>query len=195
MHRMFPLAELPVLTPELEADGLFTDAVEAVAEIKRRYAVATGFLREHFAEVMGGQEPAGRYRAFYPQVGVTTSSFAKVDSRLSFGHVTEPGTYETTITRPDLFEGYLTQQIALLIQNHGMPVRIGTSDTAIPLHFAMKEGAHVEGSIEDALQRPLRDIFDVPDLTTTDDHIVNGRAPLLPGGARPLAPFTAQRVD
>ena len=40
----------------------------------------------------------------------------------------------------------------------------------------MEEGAHVEGSIEDALHRPLRDLFDVPDLNTTDDHIVNGRA-------------------
>jgi AMP nucleosidase len=195
MRRMTPLAELPVITPEQEADELYTDAAEAVAGLTRRYDTATGFLRRHFAAVMAGRKPEGRYRAFYPQVRVTTSSFAKVDSRLSFGHVTEPGLYETTITRPDLFQGYLTQQIGLLIQNHGMPVRIGTSDTAIPLHFAMEEGAHVEGSIEDALRRPLRDIFDVPDLTTTDDHIVNGRAVVPPGGARPLAPFTAQRVD
>ena len=126
---------------------------------------------------------------------MTTSSFAKVDSRLSFGHVTEPGLYETTITRPELFEGYLTQQIGLLIQNHGMPVRVGTSDTPIPLHFAMGEDAHVEGSIVDTLHRPLRDLFDVPDLNTTDDHIVNGNPRLTPSGARPLAPFTAQRID
>ena len=109
--------------------------------------------------------------------------------------MTEPGVYETTITRPDLFEGYLTQQLGLLIQNHGMPVRIGTSDTPIPLHFAMGEDAHVEGSIEDTLHRPLRDLFDVPDLNTTDDHIVNGNARPAPTGARPLAPFTAQRID
>ena len=115
--------------------------------------------------------------------------------RLSFGHVAEPGVYETTITRPDLFEGYLTEQIGLLIQNHGMPVRVGTSDTPIPLHFAMGESAHVEGSIEDSLHRPLRDLFDVPDLNTTDDHIVNGNARPSPSGARPLAPFTAQRID
>jgi AMP nucleosidase len=144
---------------------------------------------------MAGAEPEGRYRAYYPQVSVTTGSFAKADSRLSFGHVTEPGTYATTITRPELFRGYLTQQIALLIQNHGMPVRVGESDTAIPLHFAMEEGAHVEGSIEDTLHRPLRDVFDVPDLNTTDDHIVNGQTRLTAEGARPLAPFTAQRVD
>ncbi len=189
------LGELPVLAPETAVGAHFTDAAEAVAEIQVRYAQATGYLRETFAAVMRGKAPEGRYRAFYPSLGLTTSSFAKIDSRLSFGHVAEPGRYETTITRPDLFEGYLTQQIGLLIQNHGMPVRVGTSDTAIPLHFAMEEGAHVEGSIEDTLQRPLRDLFDVPDLNVTDDHVVNGLIRYTADGTRPLAPFTAQRID
>ncbi len=195
MRHHGPLSELPVVTPENDGDRLFNDAAEAVAELRRRYDLATGFLRDNFARVMGGATPEGRYRAFYPQISVATASYAKVDSRLSYGHVTEPGTYSTTITRPDLFQGYLTQQIGLLIQNHGMPVRVGLSDTAIPLHFAMAEGAHVEGSIEDTLHRPLRDLFDVPDLNTTDDHIVNGHGRLGPDGARPLAPFTAQRID
>jgi AMP nucleosidase len=195
MHQRKPLAELPVIAPEPEADAIFADAAEAVAELRRRYDRSTEFLRARFAQVMAGAAPEGRYRAYYPGVSVTTGSFAKVDSRLSFGHVTEPGTYSTTITRPELFAGYLTQQLGLLIQNHGMPVRVGESDTAIPLHFAMAEDAHVEGSIEDTLHRPLRDIFDVPDLTTTDDHIVNGSPRLGPDGARPLAPFTAQRID
>ncbi len=195
MHLRNRLDELPVITPEPEPDALFSDAAAAVAEIQARYDRATGFLRERFQVVMDGAPPEGRYRAFYPGIGVTTNSFAKVDSRLSFGHVTEPGRYETTITRPYLYEGYLTQQIGLLIQNHGMPVRVATSDTAMPLHFAMEEGAHVEGSIEDTLHRPLRDLFDVPDLNTTDDHVVNGLVRADAGGARPLAPFTAQRID
>ena len=189
------LSELPVIMPEPEEDRLFNDAAEAVADLRRRYEAATGFLRANFTAVMAGAAPEGRYRAFYPAVSITTGSFAKVDSRLSFGHVAEPGTYATTITRPDLFKGYLTQQIGLLIQNHGMPVRVGTSDTAIPLHFAMGENAYVESSIADTLDRPLRDLFDVPDLNVTDDRIVNGGAPAGPDGVRPLAPFTAQRID
>ncbi len=195
MRHQRPLAELPVISPPQPPDGVFSDAPEAVADLQARYAEAIGFIRARFGEVMAGAKPEGRFRAFYPQVSLTTSSFAKVDSRLSFGHVTEPGVYETTITRPDLFAGYLTQQIGLLIQNHGMPVRIGTSDTPIPLHFAMGEHAHVEGSIANLLNRPLRDLFDVPDLNTTDDHIVNGSARLPASGARPLGPFTAQRID
>jgi AMP nucleosidase len=193
MHHRHPLSELPLISPPSEPDGVHTDAVAAVADLARRYEAATSFLRDRFTEVMAGVHPEGRYRAFYPLVSFTTTSFAKVDSRLSFGHVTEPGVYETTITRPELFEGYLVDQLSLLIQNHGMPVRVGSSDTPIPLHFAMGEDARVEGSIVDTLHRPLRDIFDVPDLNTTDDHIVNGAA--RPGAPRPLAPFTAQRID
>ncbi|MFT3975262.1 MAG: AMP nucleosidase [Amaricoccus sp.] len=189
------MTELPLVVPQSQPDTLYTDAAAAVGDLQRRYAAATGFLRESFARVMSGARPEGHYRAFYPNVSLTTASFAKVDSRLSFGHVTEPGVYEATITRPDLFKGYLTQQIGLLIQNHGMPIRVGTSDTPIPLHFAMGEFAHVEGSIEDTLHRPLRDLFDVPDLNNTDDHIVNGFARPNAAGARPLAPFTAQRID
>jgi AMP nucleosidase len=193
MHHRTPLAELPVRTPPPEQDQVFETAAEAVADLQRRYALATGFLRERFAKVMAGRPPRERFRAFYPGLSFTTTSFARVDSRLSFGHVTEPGRYETTVTRPDLFQGYLTQQVGLLVQNHGMPVRVGTSDVAIPLHFAMTEDAHVEGSIEDTLHRPLRDVFDVPDLNVTDDRVVNGLVRLAADAARPLAPFTAPR--
>ncbi len=195
MDHRNPLTELPVVSPPQMPDSVHSDPAAAVADLRARYAAATGFLRDNFRQVMQGAEPEGRYRAFYPLVSLTIGSFAKVDSRLSFGHVTEPGVYETTITRPDLFEGYLTEQLGLLIQNHGMPVRVGTSDTPIPLHFAMGENAHVEGSIADLLHRPLRDLFDVPDLNTTDDHIVNGTTRPPWPEARPLAPFTAQRID
>jgi AMP nucleosidase len=190
-----PLTELPLALPEPEPPRPFADAAEAVAELQARYGAATGFLRARFEEVMAGRGQTHRYRAFYPQISITTASFAKVDSRLSYGHVSEPGRYATSVTRPDLFGNYLTQQIGLLIQNHGGPVWIEASETPIPLHFAMGEEAHVEGSIEDALARPLRDFFDVPDLTTTDDHIVNGVVRFAPDGSRPLAPFTGQRID
>ncbi len=192
-RRGFP--ELPLISPEAEPDVEYTNAREAVADLIRRYSESTGYLKDRFMEVMGGKNPDGHYRAYYPSVSITTSSFATVDSRLSFGHVAEPGRYETTITRPDFFENYLAQQIGLLIRNHGTSVRIGTSNTPIPLHFAMGENAHVEGSIEETLHRPLRDLFDVPDLNTTDDHIVNGKVGPTPEGTRPLAPFTAQRID
>ena len=46
-----------------------------------------------------------------------------------------------------------------------------------------------------SIKRPMRDLFDVPDLDGTDDQIANGTFEPLPGEPRPLAPFTAQRID
>ncbi len=183
-----------VLSPPAAERQSFSDASSAVQQLIALYDAGTGFLREQFARVMNGAEPEGRYRAFYPEITFSTSSYAKVDSRLSFGHVAEPGQYVTTITQPDLFANYLTEQLDLLIRNHGQPVEIGLSTTPIPLHFAMGQDVKMEGAIEDTLERPLRDLFDVPDLTITDDRIVNGiwEASNSP---RPLAPFTAQRID
>lgn len=188
------LPDLPVLTPQDTEPRAHQTAEAAVRDLQERYETATSFLRTHFAGVMQGKAPEGRYRAFYPSISITTSSYAKIDSRLSFGHVAEPGLYGATISRPDLFENYLLQQIGLLLENHSVPVTVEISDTPIPLHFAMGAGTHVEGSIEDHLDRPLRDLFDVPDLNSTDDNIVNGLA-VDANGTRALAPFSAQRVD
>src|SRR5688500_3847080 len=89
LHR--PLTALPLISPPQDRDGVYTEPEAAVADLRARYTAATEFLRGRFAEVMRGATPEGRYRAFYPQVSLTTSSFAKVVSRLSFGHVAEPG--------------------------------------------------------------------------------------------------------
>jgi hypothetical protein len=55
-----------------------------------------------------------------PRSGSPRRPMARSTRRLAFGHVAEPGTYMTTVTRPDLFGNYLRQQIGLLIQNHGV---------------------------------------------------------------------------
>ncbi|MBC8128832.1 MAG: AMP nucleosidase [Rhizobiaceae bacterium] len=182
-------------TPEASPGLLFNDAQAAVAELRRLYERAVAFLREGFETVLATGETAVRYRAYYPRVFLVTDSHARIDSRLAFGHVPGPGSYAATVTRPDFFEKYLSEQIALLMRNHGQPVSIGDSGTPIPLHFAFPEGSYVDGASAEKLDKPLRDIFDVPDLASTDDRIVNGNYDPLPGEPMPLAPFTAQRVD
>jgi AMP nucleosidase len=186
---------LPVEAPASPAHDAFLDALAAVDRLEALYADATAFLRETFETALKGGTPAKRFRAYYPEVRFTTTTHAQVDSRLSFGHVSEPGTYATTITRPDLFRNYLRQQIGLLIENHGQPVMVGPSKVPMPVHFALAGSDDLTVPQEGVLDFVLRDVFDVPDLTTTNDDIVNGFGFLYDDGARPLAPFTAQRVD
>jgi len=81
-----------------------------------------------------------------------------------------------------------------LLRNHAVPVEIGESDEPIPIHFAYRRDINVMAAIEDA-ERPLRDLFDTPDLATMDDAIVDGTAPEPPDAPAPLALFRAARVD
>ena len=95
----------------------------AAGALRPQHAVPARFLR---GAGQGG-DPNKRYRAFYPEVGVTTSSFSQVDSRQAYGHMPTPGHFSTTITRPDLFESYLTEQLRLIMRNHGVPVTVSES--------------------------------------------------------------------
>ncbi|MBB5721197.1 AMP nucleosidase [Loktanella ponticola] len=184
-----------LLSPDVPAPEVFTDPVAAVARLNDLYRTASAFLCKNFADAVSGKTPEHKYRAFYPEIRLTTTSYTKADSRLSFGHVAEPGEYSTTVTRPDLFKGYLEQQIGLLIENHGVPVIVGVSDTVMPVHFAVANDANMTVPQEGSMDFALRDVFDVPNLSTTHDNIVNGAGFLYPDGSAPLAPFTAQRVD
>lgn len=184
-----------VLSPPHSAAIIFTDAAKAVDHLIFLYQTATEFLTSAFSLAVVQGKPTTRLRAYYPEIRLTVTQHDTIDSRLSFGHVAAPGTYTTTITRPDLFRNYLIQQIELLMKNHGVPVQIGPSTTPIPVHFAVAGQSSVAIPQEGSLDFSLRDIFDVPDLSTTNDDIVNGTRTQNEDGSAPLAPFTAQRVD
>jgi AMP nucleosidase len=186
-----------VVAPKRIATEAFTDASAAVARLEEIYDRNTAFLRERFETYLKGEPVPMRVRATYPFVRITTDTHARVDSRLSYGFVSGPGTHETTVTRPDLFRGYFTEQIRLLLGNHGVPVEVGESNEPIPIHFAYRRDINLEsGGISRAPpDRLLRDVFDVPDLATMDDAIVNGTLELPPGAPAPLALFRAARVD
>ncbi|MDM7458349.1 MAG: AMP nucleosidase [Paracoccus sp. (in: a-proteobacteria)] len=186
---------LPVETPAAPSREPFTDARAAVARLGELYDQATGFLMGHFSRTLEGVPPKARYRAFYPEIRLTVPTHGKIDSRLSFGHVVGPGSYAATVTRPDLFGNYLVSQLKLLIRNHGVPVTIGVSDTPIPVHFAVAAQSDLAVPQEGVLDFSLRDVFDVPNLNTMNDDIVNGVATTWPDGSSHLAAFTAQRID
>jgi AMP nucleosidase len=103
------------------------------------------------------------------------------------------------VTRPDLFRTYLTEQIGLLIENHGVAVEVGESSEAIPIHFAYRRDINVEAALsgngQSIVGASLRDVFDVPDLAAMDDAIANGTLELPPGAPEPLALFRAARID
>src|SRR3954466_15376255 len=136
---------MAVETPPPLATEAFVDAGAAVARLEEIYERNTRFLRDRFEAYVNGGAFTTRVRACYPLVRMTTSTHARLDSRLAYGFVAGPGVHETSVTRPDIFRTYLTEQIELLVNNHGVPVEIGESNEPIPIHFAYRRDINIEG--------------------------------------------------
>jgi AMP nucleosidase len=180
--------------PRLEKQS-FTDPEKAWAYLAEIYHRNTDFIRGHLNALAKGIVPEGKVRAFYPQIEVRSTSFGKSSSTLPYGYLHTPGLYRTTVTAPDLFRTYFQEQFTVILKNHGGTIDIGESDTPIPLHFAVAANDRVDGEALNALNIPLRDVFDAPDLANTDDEIANGTFVSPKGGPYPLAAFTGPRVD
>ena len=172
----------------------FDAAEPALAHARLIYESSVQHLRQALQAFVGGAD-LGRVRACYPFVRLRTSTVARADSRLAYGFVSGPGSYETTLTRPDLFGPYYLEQFRLLLKNHGMALEIGTSHEPIPVHFSLGEHDHIEGALTPGRRQLMRDVFDLPNLAAMDDGIANGTHEPAPGEAHPLALFTAPRVD
>ncbi len=174
----------------------FLSAKEAVAHIQAIYSASIAHLRAGLDAFVAGTLGERRVRAHYPFVRLRTQSHTRARSakRLSYGFVQGTGTFETTLTKPELFEGYLLQQLELLMANHGCAVEVGSSNEPIPIHFSFAEHDHIEGNMSPERRSHMREVFDLPDLGAMNDDIANGVWDTH-NRVQPLALFTAPRID
>ena len=196
---------LPPLLPSFIPPAQFTDAAAALAHVQTIYHAQIEHLRHAMQRFVASDDSDAspttlqKIRACYPFVRIHTDSVLRSQlpdlARLSFGFVAEPGRYETTLTRPDLYADYYLEQFRLLLQNHKVVLEIGTSTQPIPIHFSFAEHDHVEGNMSAERRGLMRDVFDLPDLAAMDDGIANGTFEPKAGEAMPLSLFTAPRVD
>jgi AMP nucleosidase len=182
-------------SPPIVEPKFFDDAQFGLDYVRAIYADQIRWLTERFQDFAAGKPLAGRQRAFYPYVQLTTSTHARLDSRLSYGFVRAPGVYRASLTRPDLFEEYYREQFEALINNHHVPLEVGLSNRPIPIHFALGENLHVEAGLDPERLSIIGDLFDLPDLAGLDDAVPNGAYFLPSADRQPLALFTAPRVD
>ena len=185
--------------PPFIAPQSFTNADEALAQVRRIYDSSIAHLRETMQRFVTGDDSMDHVRACYPLVRIHTDTVSRAGTadiaRLSFGFVAGPGRFETTLTRPDLYHHYYLEQFRLLLENHGVELEVATSSQPIPVHFSFAEHDHVEGTMSAERRMRMRDVFDLPDLAAMDDGIANGTYTPRPGDSLPLALFTAPRVD
>ncbi len=187
--------------PPFIAPMRYHDPAAALAQVRAIYGQQIAHLRGAMQRYVAGETLPGHVRACYPFVRIHTKTVARAILetpdilQLSYGFVAGPGHFETTLTRPDLYEHYYLEQFRLLMQNHEVELEVGTSTQPIPVHFSFAENDYIEGTMSAARRLLMRDVFDLPDLGAMDDGIANGTYEPNPGEPQPLALFTAARVD
>jgi AMP nucleosidase len=184
-----------MITPDVAPRREFNDPDAALAHVVAIYNAGVAHLRQHLKAFIDGDVPGDRVRATYPYVRIRVDTVLRADSRLAYGFVAGPGRYETTLTRPDLFGNYYREQFRLLLRNHAVALEVGASDEPVPVHFSLAEDDVLEGTLAPQRRALMRDLFDLPNLAAMDDGIANGTLEPGPREAKPLALFTAPRVD
>ncbi|PHV03712.1 AMP nucleosidase [Iodobacter sp. BJB302] len=184
--------------PEFIAPTRHTDPLDALAQVRLIYESSVAHLRDAMQRFVAGEALPGHVRAYYPFVRIQTDTVARLtneSAHLSYGFVAGPGSFETTLTRPDLYDKYYLEQFTLLLQSHQNELEVGVSTQPMPVHFSFAEHDHIEGTLTAERRQLMRDMFDLPDLSAMDDGIANGTYEPKPGEPEPLSLFTAARVD
>ena len=170
-------------TPAEAVERLSTLYDEQIDTVKARF--------DRFSE--GALDRQDQGHGVYPAVMVEIPAEQSVmTSSLALGRVAEQHDFATTISRPQLYAEYLTNQLRKIQERFSATIRVGLSNQPIPLTFAL-EAATAALSPEQRNQIPT--YFHTPDLIRTNDDIVDGKQLLNRDGLMPLSLFTAERVD
>ncbi|MEO0699657.1 MAG: AMP nucleosidase, partial [Pseudomonadota bacterium] len=133
------------------------DIPNILEQLQSHYAEAVATLRaDVIAFGRDGTVPPQRKREdgsySYPQItlhyaGAGAAGNALSDRSRAFGRLEQTGTYTTTITRPDLFAPYLTEQLELIAAEYEVDVSVARSRQEIPFPYVLdgEAGAMMQG--------------------------------------------------
>jgi AMP nucleosidase len=170
----------------------FAKAAEAVDHIIALYDRNITAIVERFHAFAEGRAVQGGEVATYPYLCVEVRSGHPIRTGLAFGKVSSPGLYGTTVTAPAIFAAYFNEQLDLLVKNQGARIYVGQSTVPIPLTFAIERAV---AQLSPERRAVLSDHFPMPNLPATHDDIADGHLINNPEHPKPLALFSAERVD
>lgn len=104
-----------------------------------------------------------------------------------------PGVYTTTVTHPDRFKSYLTEQLIHLVRDYDATIEVRTSMQEIPYPYVLDKGDDLVAGGVSAAELAL--YYPVPQLSLVGDEIADGTWVSPMGDPLPLALFDAVRVD
>jgi len=110
----------------------------------------------------------------------------------AFARLNQPGTYATSIARPELFRDYLVDQLEHLARDYDVSVNVGRSSSEIPYPYVIENSGIQVGDISTA---ELSRFFPSNELVHLGDEIADGVWINAPDQPRPLALFDGPRTD
>jgi AMP nucleosidase len=166
----------------------------ALERIEELYDSAIAHIRSRFDAYVAGTTTASDEKASaYPYLFVEIApEHAVRTSKLVMGRITSSSQHGTTVTAPRVFDDYLKEQLAIVMERYDASVYVGRSKAPIPLTFAMET---VAAGLKPAQRTELQSHFDLPNLISINDSVVDGRSILQRVEPFPLALFSAERID
>ena len=154
------------------------DIPNILAELQRHYDDAVRTLRDDvIAFGKGGTLPDHAKRSdgsyAYPQITLRYAGVGEQrDRSRAFGRLESPGTYSTTVTRPDRFAQYLTEQLELIAAEYEVEVTVSRSRQEIPFPYVLdgEAGAAMVG----IAPREIAAHFPATDLALIGDELADG---------------------
>ncbi len=128
----------------------------------------------------------------YPEIHLSwLGGGESAEPQRSFGRLSAPGTYTTTVTKPALFADYLEEQIDILIADYGVSVEARQGRQEIPFPYVLDTNTE----FGDVRAIDLARWFPAPDLAHIGDEIADGFDIGPNGHPLPLALFDGLRTD
>lgn len=163
--------------------SLYNDAVTALRLAIKNY-VADGTLPDADARAKG--------LFVYPELRVSWDGTTQGKSRTrAYGRFTHTGCYSTTVTHPELSRRYLTEQLALLVEEYGAVVEVFPSQQEIPFPYVI-DGSDL--ALDRSMSAGISQHFPTTELAQIGDETADGLFHAT-GTHFPLSHFDALRTD
>lgn len=136
--------------------GLSAD--QALDQLEALYDAAVDALRQAVSDFIShGTLPDAQARAaglfVYPELRVSWDGQQSGPSKTrAFGRFTHPGSYSTTVTRPQLFRHYLAEQLAMLEHDYAAHIEVAPSQQEIPFPYVI-DGSSGARSLDERRHR------------------------------------------
>jgi len=176
-----------------------TSAAAIVERLTAEYRQSVTSLRNDlkaFLATRAPPDPAVRASRAYTYPALRLSYVAKGPApRLprAFARFSQGGVYAATVTRPDLFGAYLTEQLSLLLADFEVAVEVLRSDQEIPFPYVLDDSVDINSA--DLTAAEIARYFPTTELASIGDEVADGLWSPERSEARPLTLFDGLRTD